>query len=57
MDGTALQHLASVDPRIILFEQDPFNTEPAAMPRKGLAEWVDRINGRESYWNTCIVTK
>lgn len=57
MDGTALQHLASVDPRIILFEQDPFNTGPSAMPQKGLAEWVDRINGRESCWNTCIVTK
>jgi hypothetical protein len=49
-----LQHLASVDPRIILFEQDP---EPAAMPQKGLAEWMDRINGRESYWNTCTITK
>jgi len=52
MDGSALRRLAFVDPRVILFDQDPFTMEPAWEPQKGLAEWMDRINGEESYWST-----
>ena len=49
IDDSALRYLAFVDPRLIFFERDPFTMESVDGPQKGLAEWMDRINGRESY--------
>ena len=51
MDGSALRRLAFVDSRVILFDHGPFSMEPARGPQKGMAEWMDRINGEESYWS------
>jgi hypothetical protein len=53
-----LENLASADSRIILFKETSFTTvRPAWKPQTGLDEWVDRINGGQSYWSSCNAAK